>query len=317
MSFSTAALKLTPFLADIELDTIGTWSLVGILLAMVVIAVAVNVIPIFVPSLKTEYSSRDITYGAICLALGYSLSWFGFSMPLGGTVTPAALAPVFIYCYFFGFRKSTVIAAAYLLLQLTQGPYITTPWGAFFDYILPYFSLCVVGLFAYKPDKYASFLSKRPIDKTLDSRKAAFLRTVYRLGGHYKVFIGIVIFSLIRYASNVLSGMLFFYDAGITFEANLIYGLSYNSYGLVDSLIATVAVAALLLSKTFNALMTSAFHRTKNAVAGEENYQAAASATDERERESGGRNTTGDNGNVDENLNGNNGGNAGGKVRPE
>lgn len=313
-----STLNFAPILAsDITLDIVGTWSLVGILLAMIVVAVAVNVIPIFVPSLKTEYTARDITYGAVCLALGYALSWFGFPMPLGGTITPAALAPVYIYCYFFGFRKSTVIAAAYMLLQLTQGPYITTPWGAFFDYILPYFSLCVVGLFAYKPEKYASFLSKRPIDKTPDSKTAAFLRSVYRLGGHYKVFIGILIFTLIRYASNILSGMLFFYQADISFNANLIYGLGYNSYGLVDSLIASVAVVALLLSKTFNALMTSMFNRTKNTVAGEKNYETATAAANERERESGGRNTSGYNGDVNENLNSDNGSNTSGEVRPE
>lgn len=176
---------------DVNLSGIGTAVLCIILAVMVLAAVAVNVIPRLVHKWEAEYTTRDLTYGAACLALAYALSWAGVKLPQGGTITIAALAPVFIYCYYFGFRKGMVITSAYTLLQLLQFPYIVSPWSAFFDYILPYFSLCVVGLFRYKPQKYAAFVKK-------NGKNSAIAKWGYTVAGHWGIFVGAVLHMLIR-----------------------------------------------------------------------------------------------------------------------
>ncbi len=241
---------------DVNLSGIGTAVLCIILAVMVLAAVAVNVIPRLVHKWEAEYTTRDLTYGAACLALAYALSWAGVKLPQGGTITIAALAPVFIYCYYFGFRKGMVIISAYTLLQLLQFPYIVSPWSAFFDYILPYFSLCVVGLFRYKPQKYAAFVKK-------NGKNSAIAKWGYTVAGHWGIFVGAVLHMLIRYVSQTFSGMLFFADAEVSFGANLTYCLTYNTFGIIDSAVAIAATFILLSSRSFYMFMTVNFDDKK------------------------------------------------------
>lgn len=257
---------------DVDLSAAGTAALVVLLAVMALVALAVNVVPKLVHKWEINYSTRDITYGATCLAIAYALSWAGlFRMPAGGTVTPAALAPIFLYCYYFGFRKGAVVTTAYTLLQLLQSPYIVSPWSAFFDYIFPYFSLCVVGLFRYRPQKYAAFVKRNKTEK-----QGGFIGALkywgYTVCGHWGIFVGAVVHALIRYLSTSISSVLFFAYGAPPAEA-FVAGLAYNSYALVDSLIAIAAVAVLLSSRAFNVYMAAGF-ADRSALA------AAAAATD-------------------------------------
>ena len=235
----------------------GTAIMIVLLLAMVLIAVGVNVVPRLAHRWEIEYTTRDLTYGAVCLAMAYALSWIKlFEMPLGGTVTLASLLPIYIYCYYFGFRKGTVISAAFMLLQFTQGVYVVSPWSAFFDYILPYFARCVVGLFSYKPDRYAAFL-KRNKDNGSGCKKWAFAFV-----GHWRILVGAILHMVIRYASQVFSGVLcwdWWGYAPAALSYKLTFSLGYNAFGLVDTAIAVVASMLLMSSLAFNRFMTASF----------------------------------------------------------
>lgn len=252
------AMFLSSLFENVSLTTAGTIGMIVILVAIVAAAVLVNVVPRLLHKWEIEYKTRDLTYGAVCLAMAYALSWARmFEMPLGGSVTPAALAPLFIYCYYFGFRKGMVISSAYMLLQFTQGVYVVTPWSAFFDYILPCFAICLVGLFRYKPQKYGEFVKKNK-----DEKKNAVKYWAYTVGGHWGVFAGAGIYAVVRYISLVISGVISWdywgYDPAAT-SYKLTFSLSYNSFSLVDSLIAVVAVLLLLSSRAFNLYMSASF----------------------------------------------------------
>lgn len=247
---------------DVSLDVVGTVVLVVLLAVIVLAAVLVNVIPKITHKWEIAYTTRDITYGATCLAIAYALSWATlFEMPAGGSITPGALVPIFLYCYYFGFRKGMIVTAAYTLLQLLQNPYIVSPWSAFFDYIFPYFSLCVVGLFAYKPQKYAAFLKKNKDDASTGAASAV-KRWAFTIVGHWGIFAGAVVHMFLRYFSQSISSVLFFSYGAPPAEA-FVTGLVYNSYGLVDSAIAVAATLLLLSSRTFNSFMTAAFANKK------------------------------------------------------
>ncbi|MCH5161929.1 MAG: energy-coupled thiamine transporter ThiT [Clostridiales bacterium] len=255
------------------------FALLGVI---VLTAIGVNVVPRIVHKWEIEYKTRDLTYGAVCLALSYALSWIGISMPLGGTITIAALTPVFIYCYYFGFRKGIVMATAYMLLQFTQKIYIVHPLSAFFDYILPYFSLCVVGLFRYKSEKYSAFVKRNK--ESRDGAKGNVRYWAYTVGGHWGIFVGAAVHMVIRYASSVISGVICWdywgYEAAST-AYKLTFSLGYNSVLLIDSAIAIFATLLLLSSRTFNSFMTTAFsgkNRKSAGAYGEGSAEAVAAA---------------------------------------
>lgn len=266
---------------DVDLNGVGTAVLIVLLAVMALVAVAINVVPRIVHKWEISYSTRDITYGATCLAIAYALSWAGlFRMPAGGTVTPGALAPIFLYCYFFGFRKGAVVTAAYTLLQLLQNPYIVSPWSAFFDYIFPYFSLCVVGLFRYNPQKYGAFVKRNKTEKG-NGFAGAVKYWAYTVAGHWGIFAGAVIHMLLRYFSTSISSVLFFAYGAPPAEA-FVTGLTYNSYALVDSAIAIAAVLLLLSSRTFGMFMAARFDDKKALVAaGDAPTAEAAAASDD------------------------------------
>lgn len=252
---------LSSIFEDITLSSVGTAVFIILLAVMVLSAVAVNVVPKIVHKWEIEYKTRDITYGAVCLAMSYALSFATlFKMPQGGSVTPAALAPIFIYCYYFGFRKGSVVAAAYTLLQLLQTPYIISPWSAFFDYIFPYYSVCVVGLFCYRPQKYSEFVKR---NKATDGAKGKLGYWLHTVGGHWGIFAGAAIHMVLRYLSSALSGILFFGEFAPEAYGPVAWGFLYNSFLLVDSAIALVATVMLMSSRSFNLYMSASFDDKK------------------------------------------------------
>ena len=265
----------TGMFENVMLDNAGLAVFISMLAAIVLAAVLFNVAPLFVNKWRIVYETRDLTYGAVCLALAYALSWVGITLPAGGTITIASLVPVFIYCYYFGFRKGMIVTAAYTLLQFTQHPYIVTPLSALLDYIIPYGSLCIVGLFAYKPERFNKIADKNKA-KLGDGAKGTMGYWARTLGGHWGIFVGVVIHMLIRYASQVASGVVFYelyYGENASLAFKLSYSFGYNAYGLADSAIAVAALVVLLSSRTFDYFMSSAFskknRKTAPAVAAE------------------------------------------------
>lgn len=224
---------------------IEPWLMVLVLLGVI----AVIALPIVIVSVlrakrtgeKFSFSTRDLVYGAICLAMSYVLSFIGISLNLGGTITLASVLPVTIYCYYFGYRKGAIVCAVYMLLQLTQNPYIVSPWSMLLDYVIPYFALSLAGAFAYNPQKHSA---------ATGSKRFAFV-------SHRGYYIGMLMYIVVRYISHILSGVLFWdlwygpAPAGFVFG----YSLAYNSFCLIDWAIAIIASLALLSSRNFDKLM--------------------------------------------------------------
>lgn len=247
---------------------IAWWQvLLTVLVVLAFIAVVIAVITLVQKKkgLSFERSTKDITYGAICIAASYALSFISlFSLPSGGSITPAAVLPMLVYCYYFGFRKSLIVSAVYMLLQLLQRPYIISPWSALLDYVVPFLALSFAGLFKFNRKKYEAVVA---------SGKSP-------LRCHMGFFAGAGVYFLIRYASHVLAGVLFWAN-GIDFliwsgdlggAVAWAYSATYNACYLVpDTLIALAAGSCLLASKAFNAFMASSCNALQNTRARQEN----------------------------------------------
>ncbi len=216
-----------------------------ILLALFVIVLIVAVVAVILSVVKQKqsgekfsFTTRDLAAGAICLAISYALSFFGFTLPMGGTITAASLLAVSLYNYFFGFRKGLIVTTVYMLLQLTQKPYILSVWSMLLDYVIPYFALCFSGVFSYTGKRLNAATTKKSI--------------LSRHGGYY---LGMLIYIAIRYTSHILSGVLFWDAWGYEPESlSYIVGYSfgYNSFCLIDCAITLIASLGLLASRYFN-----------------------------------------------------------------
>lgn len=244
---------------------IAPWQLVLLLVVFLAVAAAVYCTVTFVGKKRGKTfarSTRDLTYGAVCLAASYALSFISiYSLPNGGTITPASALPLLVYCYYFGFRKSLVVAVAYSLLQLVQKPYIVSPFSAVFDYLLPFSAFSLAGIFSFRPKTYAAVLEKKkPV-----------------IAAHGRFFVGVGLYFAVRYFSHVLAGVLFWsnlYDTFLIWSGALTgavawgYSFTYNALYLVpDTLLAVAAGVAVLCSKTFNRFMASSVASQKSVAA--------------------------------------------------
>ncbi|MCL2861296.1 MAG: energy-coupled thiamine transporter ThiT [Firmicutes bacterium] len=165
---------------------------------------------------------RAITYGAVCLALSFALSFVGFRMPMGGMISLAAIAPIVIFVYLFGFKYGVIIVVANTFLRTITGSTILGFGQVVLDYIIPMMALIVVALIP------------RLMNPNKESGK------FFESG----LYAGIAIFAVIRWISQTISGIVYF-------DAPLGFSLLYNSFGLIDAAIAAIALAALFRSSAF------------------------------------------------------------------
>lgn len=224
------------------------WVLVLFLLGVI----AIIAIPVVIYSIvqykrsgkKFEFTTRDLVFGALCLSMSYVMSFIGIGLNLGGTITFASILPITIYCYYFGYAKGAIVSVAYMLLQLTQQPYIVSPWSMLLDYLIPYFALSAVGIFSYNGKIKPATGSKR-----------------FALLSHKGYYVGMLIYVVIRYASHIMSGILFWnlWYGPAPFEFIVGYSFAYNSFCIIDWAIAIVASLALLSSISFDKFMHSSF----------------------------------------------------------
>lgn len=203
--------------------------------------------------------TKDLTFGAVCLAVSFLLSFLGISLPYGGTLTVASVLPVMLYCYYFGFFKGLVVTVAYTVLQFFQSPYIVHPMSAVMDYVIPYLSIIFLGIFSYRQKRF---------DDTVAAGKPA-------LAAHVPFFIGVGCYFAVRYLSHVLSGVIFYAEyiawGGWWLNHLWAYSFAYNAAFFVpDTAIALAAAVGVLSSKAFNALMASSANTFKNTDATKE-----------------------------------------------
>ncbi|HOV70462.1 MAG TPA: energy-coupled thiamine transporter ThiT [Clostridia bacterium] len=169
-------------------------------------------------------STKAIVYGAICAALSFILSYIKlWSMPQGGTVTPASMLPLIIYSYSFGVVPGFVAGTVYGMLQLIQDPYILHPMQVIMDYPLPFALLGLAGIIKTK------------------NLQAGLIAGA---------FIGCTG----RFISHVLSGVIFFAEyAGD--QNPWLYSIAYNSFVYVEFAIITVILLIPGVTKNIKRLM--------------------------------------------------------------
>jgi len=185
---------------------------------------------------------RALTYGAVCVGLSFALSYAVlFRMPQGGSITLASLAPIVLYIYLFGFKYGLLATVAFTILQLFRGSHLVNPGQIILDYIIPYMALCLVGLVPIAVDKLKKNKGNRGRDRVTE----------------WGIYIGMAVFTLVRWASQTASGMWFWH---VPFWGSVLY----NSFGVVDSVIAAIALVALFRSKAFRAELDKvrAIHNT-------------------------------------------------------
>ena len=224
------------------------------LLSLGIVIVAVVVVCVVAHFQKKRYGSskattRDLTFGAICVASAFALSFFGYSLPQGGTITPASVLPIMLYCHYRGIGRGAIVCLSFTLLQFMQDPYILTPFQVLLDYFFPYLALIFSAVIPFNRKKYNLLSSE---DKSLISCHGGF-------------FIGGALYAIFRYTSHVLSGAIFFGEYAPVGWGAWPYSFAYNSFALVDAIIAVGVGAALFTNKAFNAFMAKSFNAVQKS----------------------------------------------------
>ena len=205
---------------------------VGIVVLLVLLAWAFGR-----PSDKRS-ETRSVTYGAICLALSFGLSFIRlFKLPQGGSITLVSLLPIMLYSQMFGVRKGVFVGFIYGILQAIQDPWIIHP---------------------------AQFLLDYPIAFACIGLSAIFTRGGLRdAKGVARFATGSVFAVILRYFSHVISGIFAFsMYAGEGYGA-VAWGFLYNTFALADMAIALAVGVIMLGNSAFRKLIDRVSDETR------------------------------------------------------
>lgn len=169
------------------------------------------------PDLKRHTNTNremilTVATGGICLALSFVLSQIRlFSMPQGGSITPASMLPIFFFALCFGAKKGYAVAFLFSLLQLFGG-YFVHPAQILLDYILAFTALGTAGLFAAPVAKRLA--ASNPLDRL-------------KMVPFWRIILAVILSCALRCLGHVLAGVIFFAEyAG---EQNVwAYSIAYN-----------------------------------------------------------------------------------------
>ena len=153
---------------------------------------------------------RALTYGAICVAMSFVLSYIKmFSAPQGGSVTLASMLPIMLYASLYGTRRGLLVGLVYGLLQFIQKPEITHWAQVVLDYPVAFAAIGLAGISKHIPAR----ILKLPI--------------------------GTIIGGAARWIVHTVSGFLFF--SQVLNSDALVVSMVYNGwYMLFDTLICFV-----------------------------------------------------------------------------
>ena len=195
-------------------------TVVTVVLVLVIVALAV------LGGKKDEgYDARVLTYGAICVALAYALSYIKFfSLPQGGSVTFASMLPIILFSYMFGTRKGLVVGVVYGMLQFIQSPQFYQPMQVLLDYPIAFGALGVAGI----------------------ARKLPFLKG--KMIAEFAV--GATIAIVLRYFSHVVSGYYVFSSWAMEGYTAVSWAFVYNMFVFADLAIVLVIGILALSTKT-------------------------------------------------------------------
>lgn len=174
-----------------------------------------------------------ITSAGVCLALSFVLSRLKlFEMPMGGSVTPASVLPIVVFCMAFGPVWGFAVALVFACLQLIGG-YLLTPFQVLLDYILGYLCLGFTGFAAPKIEKRTSI--GNPLKRFCSAGivKAA----------------GFTVFAYVaRWFCSVLSGVIFYAEYAPEGMNPWVYSMAYNGSFLAVDCVITLAVMFVLFA---------------------------------------------------------------------
>ena len=203
-----------------QVNTVGLY-VSAVLLAAAIVAAA------FVCGRKDKkgFSTRSITFAAICIAMSFALSYLRIvTMPQGGSITIASLLPLMIYSYMFGTKKGVFAGFIYGILQAFQDPAILHPAQFLLDYPLAFSAIGLAGMFA-------------------NNKALRFPQIRFALGA--------LVAAAGRFLMHFLSGI-FAFGYFATIQPVWLYSLVYQAgYVLPDIAIAIVAGVLVFSSKTF------------------------------------------------------------------
>lgn len=197
----------------------GNWQMP---LVTCVIVAAIGVLAYFGGDKDNGYDARALTYGAICVATAFALSYVKFfSLPQGGSVTFASMLPIILYSYMFGTRKGLVVGVVYGMLQFIQSPQFYQPVQVLLDYPIAFGALGVAGI----------------------------ARKIPGIKGHVlaEFTVGALIAGLLRYFSHVVSGYYVFSSWALEGYTAVSWAFVYNAFVFADIAI-VLAVGLLALS---------------------------------------------------------------------
>lgn len=96
---------------------------------------------------KSQWTTKELTTAALCIGASFLLSFIKvFSMPNGGSITPASMLPMLAFSYIYGFKKGFIAGLCYGLLQFVQEPFFLSFPQFALDYLASFSLLALAGL---------------------------------------------------------------------------------------------------------------------------------------------------------------------------
>ena len=158
---------------------------------------------------KTRFNTKTISYGAICIALSFLLSYVKvFHLPNGGSITIASMLPMFVFAGIAGPWAGIVAGLCYGLLQYIQEPYFVHPIQFLLDYPLAFGALGLAGFFGRR------------------------------------IWLGSMVGGIARLICHFLSGVVFFAEYAGN-QNVFLYSLSYNASFLVPDFAICMVILAI------------------------------------------------------------------------
>lgn len=175
-------------------------------------------------STKSRESLLAISSGGICIAISFVLSLIKYTMPQGGSITPASMLPIIFFALCFGPAWGFAAAFVFSLLQLIGGWFVA-PVQVILDYTLAYTALGLSGFFAAKR-------SARTSETNIFRR--------LRLVPFYRTIVAVVVSMLGRFVFNYISGIVYFGSFAPEGQPAWLYSLVYNGTYLIPEAAITI-----------------------------------------------------------------------------
>lgn len=97
---------------------------------------------------KKIFTTKKLTYGSLCIALSFILSYIRlYHWPQGGSITPGSMLPLMIFAFIFGPVEGILAGMVYGVLQFIQDPFIVHWFQVLLDYPLAFGAIGLAGYF--------------------------------------------------------------------------------------------------------------------------------------------------------------------------